>query len=214
MTTATDAPPTDALRRGLQQLGLALTEDTIGKLDAYLDLIVKWNAVHNLTAIRDKARMVTHHLLDSLAVAPHVPMQATLLDAGSGAGLPGIPLALARPDLVVTLLDSNQKKAAFLQQAVSTLNLGNAAVACERLERYQPRATFDFVISRAFAELADFVVQARHLVAPSGRLFAMKGQYPEAELRRLPSGVELERAIELHIPQLDASRHLLMLRPQ
>lgn len=214
MTTATDAPPTDALRRGLQQLGLALTEDTIGKLDAYLDLIVKWNAVHNLTAIRDKARMVTHHLLDSLAVAPHVPMQATLLDAGSGAGLPGIPLALARPDLVVTLLDSNQKKAAFLQQAVSTLNLGNAAVACERLERYQPRATFDIVISRAFAELADFVVQASHLVAPSGRLFAMKGQYPEAELRRLPSGVELERAIELHIPQLDASRHLLMLRPQ
>lgn len=213
MTTET-AVSSAALRHGAHQLGLSPTEDALEKMDAYLELIAKWNTVHNLTAIRDKARMVTHHLLDSLSVVPHVPVYAALLDAGSGPGLPGIPLAIVRPDLVVTLLDSNQKKAAFLQQAISTLKVGNAVVVCERLERYQPPASFDIVISRAFAELADFVTQSRHLVSPAGRLFAMKGQFPDAELRRLPASVELERVIELHVPQLDAARHLMILRPQ
>jgi 16S rRNA (guanine527-N7)-methyltransferase len=206
--------PRDVLERGITTLSLALSNGTLETLDRYLDLIVKWNAVHNLTAIRDKHEMVTHHLLDSLAAAPHVPSRAKLLDVGSGAGLPGLPLALARSDLDVFLLDSNQKKTAFLQQAIATLPVPNARTMATRVEDWLPAERFDVIISRAFSELADFLKLTRHLAAPNGRWFAMKGVYPHEELARLPAGFALERAVRLDVPGLAAQRHLLILASQ
>ncbi len=204
-------PITNTVDQGARELGLVLSADALQSLEAYLDLIVKWNAVHNLTAIRDKARMVTHHVLDSLALVPYVPNGARVLDVGSGAGLPGIPLAIARSDLVVTLLDSNQKKAAFLQQAVTTLRLTNVTALAARVEQYRPAASFDIVLSRAFAEIGEFAGLAQGHVAPGGKLFAMKGVYPEDELRRMPANISVEQVVELHVPGLDAKRHLIVL---
>lgn len=211
MSTAIAAESIAALRDGAQHLGLALSSAALGQLDAHLDLVVKWNAVHNLTAIRNKAKMITHHVLDSLAVAPHIPTGARLLDAGSGAGFPGISLAIARPDIAVTVIDSNQKKGAFLQQAVTTLRLPNVTVTTQRVEEFNAPDPLDIVISRAFSDLADFAALTRHLLAPAGRLFAMKGVLPEDELRRLPSGIHLDAAVALDVPGLDAERHLLIL---
>jgi 16S rRNA (guanine527-N7)-methyltransferase len=131
---------------------------------------------------------------------------------GTGAGLPGIPIAIARPDLAVTLLDSSHKKATFLRQAKAELGLANVQVACERVERWHPPAPFDVVVSRAFAELADFVVQAAHLVAPGGTLLAMKGVHPFEEIAKVPSTHRVENVVELRVPTLDAQRHLVLLK--
>lgn len=197
---------------GLAALGLALGPPARAKLLAYLDLIGKWNRVHNLTAVRGPERMVVLHLLDSLAVLPHVAGAGTLLDVGTGAGLPGIPLAIARPDLAVTLLDASHKKATFLRQAKAELALANAEVACERVERWRPARGFDVVVSRAFAELADFVAQAGHLVAPGGVMLAMKGVHPFEEIAKVPPSHRVETVVELHVPALDAQRHLVLLK--
>lgn len=181
-------------------------------LARYLELLAKWNRVFNLTAISDPDDWVTHHLLDSLAVVPYLP-GGSVIDVGSGAGLPGIPIAVACPGRRVTLLDSSQKKGAFLQQAVSELGLqGNTKVQLSRVEDFRPAAGFQVVISRAFADLARFVAAAKHLCAPGGRLVAMKGANPRAEFAGLPAAA-VERLVSLAIPGLAAKRHLVFLNP-
>jgi len=197
------------LAEGLAQLGLPLPSSTQARLLEYLTLLQKWNRTYNLTAVREKSRMVSHHLLDCLAVTPHVRAD-TLLDVGSGAGLPGIPLALARPKMQVNLLEANHKKAAFLQQAKSELKLDNIAVVCERVETWQPGSHFEMVISRAFSDLPEFIALAGRHVAPGGSLAAMKGVYPHEELERLPAGWRLRQARALSIPGLSAQRHLVL----
>jgi len=198
------------LAEGLARLKLELPPRAEPRLLDYLALLQKWNRTYNLTAVREARQMVSYHLLDCLAVAPHVTAR-TLLDVGSGAGLPGIPLALALPSLQVTLLESSHKKAAFLQQARSELKLDNVTVACERVETWQPGRFFEMVISRAFSDLAEFVAAAGRHVAPGGVLAAMKGVYPDEEIARLPQGWRLREAIVLAVPGLDAQRHLLLL---
>lgn len=202
----------ERLSEGLEAMGLDLEAATQARLIAYLHLVQKWNKVHNLTAIRNAEQMVVLHLLDSLSLLPHVGDAKTILDVGSGAGLPGLPLAIARPDLGITVLDSSQKKASFLRQAKAELGLNNVEIVCERVERWRPEARYDLVVSRAFAELADFVELARHLVAPGGAMLAMKGVRPVEEIARLPAGHRIERVIELHVPTLDARRHLVFLK--
>ena len=198
------------LAQGVLQLGFTLPEGAQQRLLEYLALLQKWNRVYNLTAVREAPRMVSQHLLDCLAAAPHIGA-VTLLDVGSGAGLPGIPLALALPDSRVTLLDSNHKKAAFLKQAVMELKLFNAEVVCERAETWSPSRTFEVVISRAFSDLAEFVsVAARHAAA-GGRLVAMKGVHPYEEIAQLPPGWQVREVMPLTVPGLRAQRHLVTL---
>jgi 16S rRNA (guanine527-N7)-methyltransferase len=202
----------EQLAGGLSAMGLALPPDARTRLLDYVHLIAKWNRVHNLTAVREPEQMITLHLLDSLSVLPHLDAAKTVLDVGSGAGLPGIPLAIARPDLRITLLDSSHKKATFLTQARSELGLAGVEVACERVEQWKPAQAFDAVVSRAFSELADFVSQAQHLVAPGGLMLAMKGVHPFDEIAKVPASHRVERVVELTVPQLDAKRHLVLLR--
>jgi 16S rRNA (guanine527-N7)-methyltransferase len=177
----------------------------------HLNLIAKWNRVHNLTAIRETDQMVVLHLLDSLSVLPHLQGAKTIADVGTGPGLPGIPVAIALPQTAVTLLDSSHKKCAFLQQAKAELGLKNVEVVCDRVENWKPAAPFDAVVSRAFSDLADFVIQAKHLVAPGGRLIAMKGVYPFEEIARVPASHRVAQVLELHVPHLDAKRHLVFM---
>jgi 16S rRNA (guanine527-N7)-methyltransferase len=194
---------------------IALPRAASAKLAAYLQLLAKWNRTFNLTAIREPERMVTHHVLDALAVLPHLPARGglRLLDVGSGAGVPGIPLAIARPDWSVVMLDSNTKKTTFIQQAIIELGLTNATAVTARVEDYAPATPFDVVISRAFADLATFVAgSARHL-APQGVLAAMKGAYPQDEIGALPADVHVEASHRLAVPGLDAERHLVLITP-
>jgi 16S rRNA (guanine527-N7)-methyltransferase len=201
----------DQLEEGAQALGLALRENDLELLARYCALIEKWNRVYNLTAIRERAKIVSHHLLDCLAVAPHLPADS-LADVGSGAGLPGIPLAIARPGTRVVLLESNHKKGAFLRQAVLELGLANVQVVIGRAEEYGPVPRLAMAISRAFSDLTSFVEASRHLVDPGGWLLAMKGVYPDEELAQLPADVEVESIIELTIPGVRAARHLVRMR--
>lgn len=194
------------LGAGIAELGLDLPAGAEDRLRAYLDLLAKWNRTYNLTAIRDPEQMVTHHLLDSLAVLPHLGEVSTLADVGSGAGLPGLTLAICRPDLQVTSVEASHKKAAFQQQAKIELGLTNVSIHCGRIEALT--GTFDAVISRAFAELADFVRLAGHLAR---RLLAMKGALPREEIGRLPVGWRVAEAIRLLVPGLGAERHLIVL---
>lgn len=200
------------LAQGVAQLGIALPGAAQQGLLDYLALLQKWNKVYNLTAVREAPRMVSQHLLDCLAVAPHVGA-AAILDVGSGAGLPGIPLALVLPDSQVTLLEANHKKAAFLKQAQIELKLGNVEVVCERVEAWRPGRQYEIVVSRAFSDLAEFVKLAGRHVAPGGRLAAMKGIFPHEEIAQLPQGWRLQQAVELTVPALRAQRHLLLLAP-
>jgi 16S rRNA (guanine527-N7)-methyltransferase len=193
---------------GLAAMGIELDEKARARLLAHLELIAKWNRVHNLTAVRETEQMVVLHLLDSLSVLPHVEGVKTIVDVGTGAGLPGIPIAIARPRSRVTLLDSSHKKCVFLQQAKTELGLDNVEVVCDRVEKWRPAERFDAVISRAFSDLADFVTQAQHLVAPGGRLIAMKGVYPFEEIARVPATHRVE-VLELKVPNLEARRHLV-----
>src|SRR5690348_14832705 len=179
--------PKEALERGARQLALQLDEGAPERLLAYLALVAKWNKTYNMTAVRDPLAMVSHHLLDSLAVLPHLPMPSAgrLADAGSGAGLPGIPLAIARPDWTVVLAEANQKKAAFLRQAAIELKLRNATVHEGRVEGWQPAQHFSIVISRAFSRLAQFARTCAHLLSRDGALVAMKGALRHDELAEL-----------------------------
>ncbi len=181
------------------------------KLLAYLALLDKWNRVYNLTAVRDIRQMVSHHLLDSLAMLPFVQDMSTLADVGSGGGLPGIPLAIARPDLAVTLIEANQKKASFLQQVKIELNLTHVSVYCGRVESCKPSKPFAAVISRAFSDLALFVQVAGHLADVGAPLLAMKGLLPDEEIAALPEDWRVARCEEIHVPGLEAQRHLIVL---
>ena len=200
----------DELANGIAQLGLELSAEQRQKLLDYVALLQKWNKVYNLTAIRDAGQMVSHHILDSLAVLPHL-WSGRWLDVGCGAGLPGLVLAIARPDWTFTLLDSNSKKTSFVQQATIELGLHNVSVRCARVEDMPVNEKYDGIISRAFAETADFVGLTRHLLADKGRWAAMKGA-PEQELQHLPGDVVVERIIPLCVSGLDAARCLVLLK--
>jgi 16S rRNA (guanine527-N7)-methyltransferase len=194
---------------GIAEMGLVVTPEQQAKLLDYLALLHKWNGVYNLTAVRNQQQMVSNHLLDSLAVLPHL-WPGRWLDAGCGGGLPGMVLAVVRPDWSFTLLDSNSKKTGFVQQAVIELGLRNVEVRCERVENWQAPQKFDGIISRAFSEAAEFVRLTRHLLADGGRWAAMKGA-PEQELARLPDGIKVENVVTLHVPKLEAARCLVVL---
>ena len=186
------------------------------KLVAYLELLAKWNRTYNLTAIREPERMITHHVLDSLAVLPHLhaPNASTslsLLDVGTGAGLPAIPLAIARPAWRVVALDSSHKKGAFVQQAVSELALPNVEAIVARVEDYRPATGFDVVISRAFSDLARFAESSARHLAPGGRLAAMKGVRPDEEIAHLPPAFRVIATAVLEVPGIGATRHLIVM---
>lgn len=198
----------EELRLGITQLGIMPGAQIQEKLLDYLALLNKWNKVYNLTAIRDPHQMVSHHLLDSLSVVKHL-WPGQWLDVGCGAGLPGMVLAIAKPDWHFTMLDSNSKKTSFVQQAIIELGLSNARVICARVEDWRPAEQFDGIISRAYTELGDFLRSTRHLIAEQGRWAAMKGS-PEQELERLPSGCRVERVIPLQVPGLHAVRSLVI----
>lgn len=206
--STTSAP--ERLAAGVRELGLETDTDRLEALLAYRDLLVRWNRVHNLTAVRDPQAMLTHHLLDSLAVSPYVRGER-VLDVGSGAGLPGIPLAVMAPQRHFVLLDANAKRVRFLRQAALELSLRNVEAVHERIERYRPDAPFATVISRAFASLTDFARAAAGLLAADGSLLAMKGRYPVGELQDLPPGIRLLRVCRLEVPGLLAERHLVEL---
>jgi len=198
------------LERAAAALSVEIADAQAETLERYLDLLEKWNRVYNLTAIRERSRMVTHHLLDSLAVLPHL-RGPRVLDVGSGAGLPGIPIAVASPALKVSLLESNHKKSAFLTQAVAELRLANVQVVTERVESWQTEARFDTIVSRAFAELGEFASLADRLLAPDGVIAAMKGVHPFEEIERLPTGFRVREVVRLRVPGLDGERHLVLM---
>ncbi len=181
----------------------------IDQLGSLLQLLVKWNRVYNLTSLRDESELVSHHLLDSLSVVPFLPA-GRLIDVGSGAGFPGIPIAVAAPHREVVLLDSNSKKTAFLRQAVAELRLANVSVETQRIEAFKPVSAFDVVVSRAFSDLQTFLELAGHACSSHGRLVAMKGTFPQDELACLPKGC-LERVVRLEVPMLDEQRHAVFL---
>jgi 16S rRNA (guanine527-N7)-methyltransferase len=198
------------LAAGIEALGLDIDEATRSRLLAYGALLMKWNKVYNLSAIRDEAGMLDLHLLDSLTVLPHVDFPR-IADVGTGGGLPGIPLAICRPQMDVALVETVNKKASFLRQAKGELGLGNLAVHNCRVEQLQPEQLFPAVISRAFASLNDFITLTAHLLAPEGVWLAMKGVYPDDELAALPPGIVLRSSHRLEVPGVAAERHLLIL---
>jgi len=206
----TSLPPAlrGELERGLQAMQLDASALAPPLLD-YLTLLLRWNATYNLTAVRDPQEMVTRHLLDSLALQPHVE-SGSLADLGSGPGLPGIPLALARPQLQVTLVESNGKKARFLREAVRTLGIGNARVAETRAEALDEAGRYDTITARALDTLAGIVAVGGHLLKPDGRLLAMKGAVPDAEAAALPPGWCVQAVHKLVVPGLAGERHLVV----
>jgi 16S rRNA (guanine527-N7)-methyltransferase len=199
------------LHDGIATLGLDLAPGSEEKLLAFLGLLAKWNRAYNLTSVTREADMVTHHLLDSLSLLPYLDGVKTLADIGSGAGLPGLIVAAVRPDLAVTSVETVSKKIAFQQQAKIELRLPNVTLYSGRVEEFHPAAGFDAVVSRAFASLADFVALAGHLVAPGGRLLAMKGVLPQDEIAALPAGWRVVDTPQLTVPGLNAQRHLIIL---
>lgn len=202
-------PLRQRLCAGLAALGIELSEDVVARLLDYVALLHRWNATYNLSAVRDPAEMITRHLLDSLAIMPYV-VGTTLADLGTGAGLPGIPLAIVAPERAVTLVDSNGKKTRFLRAAVRELRLANVKVAEARVEAVQGR--FDCITARAFATLADMLAWGGHLLAPGGRWLALKGRDPRDEIDALPSGFAVEAVVPLAVPGLEAERHVVIIR--
>ena len=209
-----DAPLATALQDGCRALGLVLEGTQLQRLLDYLDLLQRWNSTYNLTAVRDPGAMLTRHLLDSLAVAPHLDEQR-ILDVGSGAGLPGAVLAIACPQREFHLLDSNGKKTRFLFQVKTALGLDNMSIHHARVEAHHPDQLLDAVLSRAFASLEEMVRGCRHLLTTQGRIFAMKGAYPGAELASVETLCDIHAVHPLAVPGLEEQRHLveLSLRP-
>ncbi len=196
------------LEAGLNELGLSIALDKINALMAFLGLMEKWNKTYNLTAIRNKEGMAVLHILDSLAVLPY--LQGTrVLDVGTGAGLPGIPLAIYQPEMNFFLLDSNAKKTRFVQQVVLELGLKNVHVCHFRVEEYHDSEGFNCIVSRAFSSLQEMVEKTRHLIHENSLLLAMKGQKPDAEFERLSMPGEI---ISLHVPGIDAERCLVRIQ--
>lgn len=205
----TSDPLRSPLDVGLATMGLDLPSAARTQLLAYVQLLAKWNRTYNLTAVREPDEMVTRHLLDSLAVMPHL-RGPRVLDVGTGPGLPGIPLAIACPALSFTLLDSNGKMLRFVTQAVGELALKNAEVVQIRAENYRPAALFDTLVTRAFANVADMLAHTRHLVAPHGRALAMKGRLSDEERAAIPADYNTE-IVRLTVPGLEAERQLVIL---
>ena len=204
-----------SLATGIQALGLTIDAQAQAAMLQYLGLLEKWNKAYNLTAVRDPQKMLTHHLLDSLAIMPHVK-GPYILDVGSGAGLPGIPLALARPQWHLTLLDANQKKTIFLRQVAIELKMPQVTVVCDRTESWRSPIQFQTIVSRAYSDLSDFVKGAGRLCAPEGLMLAMKGVYPEGELQQLQLQALpflVRETVALTVPQLVADRHAVLLEP-
>ena len=202
-------PLLQQIQQGCDDLALTLSEKQRQQLLSYVMLLAKWNKVYNLTSVRDIDVMVSRHLLDSLTVLPFL-VGHSLLDVGSGAGLPGIPIAIARPDLAVTLLDSNSKKTRFLQQAKAELELDNVTVIHERIEQAS-LPEFDLVTARAFSTLADIIDLTERHCHDASRLLLMKGVYPEEELMRVTGGFKLESVHVLEVPGYEGQRHLVEL---
>ena len=201
------------IEQAMQAIGLLSKPGMLGQFADFVALLIKWNQTYNLTAIRDTSAIVSAHLLDSLVIAPFL-LGDRGIDVGSGAGFPGIPLAIALPERRITLLDSSQKKTAFLRQAVADLKLENVEVVCARAESWAPDRAYDWVVSRALADLALFAASAAHLASPTGVLAAMKGAYPETEIAELPPAFRVREVVRLRVPGLDAERHLVLIGPQ
>lgn len=207
----TDAQLKHSLDDSLSKLGGAFPSGTAGALQEFLRLLEKWNRAWNLTAVRNPLEMVSRHVLDSLSIRPWLRGER-LADVGSGAGLPGIPLAIAEPARRFVLIDSAAKRCRFMTHAAVTLGLGNVEVVHSRAQDYHPDSGFDTVISRAFASLAEFTLAAGHLCVPGGHLLAMKGRLPEDEIARLPSDWRVARAESLTVPGITAARHVVLLQ--
>lgn len=201
-----------SLFAGIQELGLSINATQLNQLLDYLALLQKWNKVYNLTAVRDPQQMISQHLLDSLAAVPAFAAASKVLDVGAGGGLPGMVLAIARPDLSVAMIDTVHKKTAFLTQVKAELGLSNVTVYTGRVEQLQVAEKFDVITSRAFAELADFVNWSGHLLAEGGQFIALKGIDPELEKQNLTSGWQVKQVQALRVPQLDAARHLIFIQ--
>src|SRR5471032_3394399 len=202
----------DVLKQGINSLKLGLGDDQVEKLLDYLALLNKWNSVYNLTSVRDPMQMVTLHLLDSLAAVPAFKGATNVLDVGAGGGLPGMVLAIARPDMKVSIIDTVHKKTAFLNQVKAELELSNATVYTKRVEQLEVKTKFDVITSRAFADLSDFVNWSGHLLAEGGKFIALKGVAPPDERERLPSDWKVSHLQPLAVPGLDAERHLVFIR--
>ena len=197
------------LETGLRELNLNCSPLQLEKLLKYLELLQRWNKAFNLTAIRDPLQMVRLHLLDSLAIHPYVQGLKSIIDVGTGPGLPGIPLAILNPEINFTLLDSNGKKTRFLFQAINELKLTNASEINHRVEAYQPNQLFDAVISRAFSSISDMLNQCDHLVSDQGCFLAMKGKKPDSELSQMSKAYKVIEVSEVNVPLIDSERHLI-----
>ena len=202
-------PLTRELTAGLRQLDVALPPPAIAALIDFVHELNRWNQAYNLTAVRDPAQMIPRHLLDSLTALPFIRGKA-VLDVGCGAGLPGFPLAIALPANRFVLLDANAKKQRFVEHVIRTLKLDNVAAAHARVEQYQG-GLFDTIICRALTTLTEFIAGAEHLLVPGGRLVAMKGRLPEAEITALPEGWEAAVQQRVTVPGLDGERHIIQL---
>ncbi|WP_296942435.1 16S rRNA (guanine(527)-N(7))-methyltransferase RsmG [uncultured Massilia sp.] len=203
------------LADGVKEMALDVTPAQQERLLDYLALMFKWNSVYNLTSLRDPMQMVTHHLLDSLAAVPAFAGAKNVLDVGSGGGLPGIVLAIVRPDMAVSMIDTVHKKTAFLTQVKAQLGLANATVHTMKVQDLQKEegARFDVITSRAFADLSDFIDWSHHLLAPGGRYIALKGTAPREEQERVPASWRVSGVQPLQVPRLGAERHLVFVEP-
>lgn len=201
---------TERLQAGLATLGDPVSAEQVQRLSVYLQLLAKWNRAFNLTAVRNANDMVVRHILDSLVVRVFLQGR-TVLDVGTGAGLPGIPLAVMEPDRAFTLLDSGGKKIRFLRHVLGELQLNNVTVEHSRVEAYTPEQSYDTVVCRAFSSLGDFVSACGRLIAEDGRLLAMKGRYPDQELTELAAPWSA-RCEPLRVPGLDGQRHAVLIQ--
>ena len=195
-------------QQGLATLHCAVNDEQLAKLKQYVALLHHWNKTYNLTAIRDPQQMIPLHIFDSLAVAPYISGK-NCLDVGSGAGLPGIPLAIMQPKRSFTLLDTNGKKTRFMQQAVIELGLNNLVIVHDRVEKWSPECKFDTIISRAFASIFDFTRYSSHHLSKNGGMLAMKGHFPQEELTSLPNGFIVEYSKTLVIPEVSGNRCII-----
>lgn len=209
----------EKLIQGLDKLGINADEDEISKLISFSELLLKWNKVYNLTAIRDEGEVIRKHLLDSLTLLPYFKFYGSdigsrTLDVGCGGGLPAIPLSIFLKDFDFNLIDTVNKKVTFVRQVVIQLKLPNVSAVNERVENFYPLKPFNLISCRAFSSLASFVTLTEHLIDENGRWLAMKGKYPAEEIQKLPTGICVEKVIELKVPFLDTERHLIVLKKQ
>ena len=203
--------PEDLLEDGIYELGLEERLAGDERLMEFITELMNWNRVYNLTSVRKPTEIVTRHILDSLSILPYVEGRR-VLDIGTGAGLPGIPLAIACPEREFVLLDSSSKKLRFVQQTLAILQLDNVSLEHARIEDYQPQERFDSVMCRAFSELRELYRHAARLCSDTGRILAMKGIYPVAEIESLEDRNVIEKVVSLSIPGLDAERHLVCMQ--